>query len=70
MKSMYKIITCALIALIMATNSLAVMAANLRFTPQSNTNGGAIYGRIPIEKFGLLNLPRGRASFKSHSSVL
>jgi len=43
------------------------LASNLRFTPQANTNGGAIFGRVPLEKFGALKLPRGRATFKSHS---
>jgi hypothetical protein len=66
MKNILKPVTCALIALIVATNSSAALAANLRFAPQPATNGGAIYGRIPLSKFGVLNLPRGRASFKSH----
>jgi hypothetical protein len=67
MKNMSKLILCALIAMVMATQSTAALAANLRFTPQVNTNGGAIYGRIPLSKFGVLQLPRGRASFKSHT---
>jgi hypothetical protein len=41
-------------------------AASIKFTPQVNTNGGAIIGRIPVEKFGKLDLPRGRAYFKSN----
>ncbi len=65
-KSMSNTIICLVIAVIMAANSTVALAANLRFTPQPATNGGAIYGRIPLSKFGTLNLPRGRASFKSH----
>ena len=49
-----------------ATNS-AALAANLRFNPQPTINGGAIFGRVPLSKFGTLNLPRGRATFKSHT---
>jgi hypothetical protein len=66
MKNTLKFIICALISLAMATNASGVLAANLTFTPQSNTNGGAIYGRVPLSKFGMLQLPRGRASFKAH----
>jgi hypothetical protein len=42
-------------------------AANLRFTPQPTINGGAIFGRIPLSKFGALTLPRGRATTLSHT---
>jgi hypothetical protein len=41
-------------------------AAAVSFTPQPNLNGGAIVGRIPISKFGKLELPRGRAYFKAN----
>jgi len=41
-------------------------AAAVSFTPQPNLNGGAIVGRVPISKFGKLDLPRGRAYFKSN----
>jgi hypothetical protein len=44
----------------------SAFAASIKFTPQVNLNGGAIIGRIPIEKFDKLTLPRGRAYFKSN----
>jgi len=46
--------------------AVSAHAASIKFIPQVNTNGGAIIGRIPIEKFGKLDLPRGRAYFKSN----
>src|SRR5476649_2094893 len=66
-KNMSKLVTCAIIACSMAANSTIAQASNLRFTPQPTTNGGAMYGRIPLSKFGVLDIPRGRATFKSHS---
>jgi hypothetical protein len=42
-------------------------AAAISFTPQSNLNGGAVIGRIPLANLGSLALPRGRAYFKSNT---
>ena len=50
-------------------NAAAFSPANsaaISFTPQPATNGGAIVGRIPLEKFGALELPRGRVFFKTN----
>ncbi|MBU6452405.1 MAG: hypothetical protein KGS72_11540 [Cyanobacteria bacterium REEB67] len=58
----------AIAMLIAGTSSITTaQAANLRFTPQPTINGGAIFGRIPLSKFGTLELPRGRVTFKSHT---
>jgi len=66
-KTLRTILTAALAAVLLSGNGTIALASNLRFTPQTNTNGGAIFGRVPLEKFGVLTLPRGRATFKSHS---
>ncbi|MFK9842698.1 hypothetical protein ACJENN_26980, partial [Escherichia coli] len=47
-------------------NAAAVQAAAVSFTPQPNLNGGAVIGRIPLDKLGNLTLPRGRAYFKNN----
>ncbi|MBS1996143.1 MAG: hypothetical protein JSS86_07525 [Cyanobacteria bacterium SZAS LIN-2] len=67
MKRALNFAACTLLALATATSGNAALAANLQFTPQPATNGGAIYGRIPLNKLGTLSLPRGRATFKSHT---
>jgi hypothetical protein len=59
------------LALIAATSSVVLLAtpamcAAVSFTPQTATNGGDVVGRIPIAKFGALELPRGRAYFKTN----
>jgi hypothetical protein len=59
----------ALICLLCALSwfqGLAALAAAVSFTPNPNTNGGNIIGRIPMTKLGNLKLPRGRAYFKSN----
>lgn len=67
MNKCHKLLTLLMAILLFVGNGGAAMAANLRFVPQPATTGGAIYGRIPLSKFGSLNLPRGRATFKSHT---
>ena len=49
-----------------ALNIPAATAAAISFTPQPKLNGGAIIGRVPLEKLGSLTLPRGRAYFKNN----
>jgi hypothetical protein len=66
-QKLFKLFTCLTIAFIVMVNPAAVLASNLQFVPQPATNGGAIYGRIPLTKLGKLELPRGRATFKSHT---
>lgn len=56
----------AILLLITLDANKLVMAANLKFVPQPDINGGAIYGKVPLQKLGKLQLPRGRANFKSH----
>lgn len=64
----FKVFVSALALLLFITlgSGRLAMAANLKFTPQPDVNGGAIYGHIPLDKLGSLQLPRGRANFKSH----
>jgi hypothetical protein len=45
---------------------LPALAESITFRPEDNTNGGAIVGRIPLDKFGTIPMPRGRVSFKNH----
>lgn len=56
----------AFVASFQSLLGLPALAESISFTPEDNTNGGAIVGRIPLEKFGAIDLPRGRVSFKSH----
>jgi hypothetical protein len=52
---------------LIAFNGLPAQALPVRFSPEANTNGGAIYGKVPLEKLGPLTLPRGRVNLKSHT---
>lgn len=52
---------------LVALSSPAAHALPVRFNPEANTNGGAIYGKVPLEKIGPLVLPRGRVNLKSHT---
>jgi len=54
------------IAMVSSTFDMKADAAAVSFTPQPQLNGGTILGRVPLAKLGNLNLPRGRAYFKSN----
>lgn len=65
---MKKSINLALVAALSALTLFAnpALSAAISFTPQPDTNGGAVVGRVPISRFGALELPRGRAYFKTN----
>ncbi len=56
----------AVLVFLLWSQALSALAAAVSFSPNANTNGGNIIGRIPMTKLGSLKLPRGRAYFKSN----
>lgn len=56
----------AILLVVLGQIPLPASADTIGFKPEVNTNGGAIVGRVPLEKFGLIDLPRGRVAFKNH----
>lgn len=62
MKAISKLLSLALIA----QSISPAIALPVRFSPENNTNGGAINGKVPLEKLGNLALPRGRVNLKTH----
>src|ERR1700677_3795417 len=61
-QALFSFLLCALVGF----QGMPALAAAVSFTPNPNTNGGNIIGRIPMTKLGNLKLPRGRAYFKSN----